>query len=205
MSVSLRFAPDSGAMADVAGRRICAMNGLTLTWLLWERMLEEETQHFPRCVRSLRVSIGARGAASRPCVAGAVDIPVLQDSSPTRVAMDRAGIGMPSRYLPAMHLFLRARRTDGLFKNLTTIVWMHGGVAVAVENNNRDRRPAALNDPATGSPSSQRGGKCGGHVSGGPAGEAGMDPDRRIQIVVGCSHDSRSGRSGRQSADIDAF
>ena len=32
-----------------------------------------------------------------------------------------------------------------------------------------------------------------------------MDPDRGIQIVVGCSHDSRSGRSGRQSADIDAF
>jgi hypothetical protein len=39
--------------------------------------------------------------------------------------------------------FLRARRTDGLFKDLTTIVWMHGGVAVAVENNNRDRPPAA--------------------------------------------------------------
>jgi hypothetical protein len=27
-----------------------------------------------------------------------------------------------------------------------------------------------------------------------------MDPDRRIQIVVGCSHDSRSGRSGRDNA-----
>jgi hypothetical protein len=50
---------------------------------------------------------------------------------------------MPSRYLPATHPFLRARRTDGLFKNLAAIVWMHGGVAVAVENNNRDQRAAA--------------------------------------------------------------
>jgi len=40
---------------------------------------------------------------------------------------------MPSGYLPAMHLFLRARRTDSLFKNLTTIVGCNGGVAVAGE------------------------------------------------------------------------
>jgi hypothetical protein len=32
-----------------------------------------------------------------------------------------------------------------------------------------------------------------------------MDPDRRIQIVVGCSHDGRSGRTCGQSANIDAF
>jgi hypothetical protein len=91
-----------------------------------------------------------------------------------------------------MHRFLRARRTDGLFKNLTAVVWMHGGVAVTVKNNCRDRRPVAGNDP-TGSAALPHGGECGGHVGGGPVGEAGMDPDRRIQIVVGCSHDSRSG------------
>ena len=51
--------------------------GLTLTGLMWERMPEEETQHFPRCIRSLRIGVGARRAASRPCVAGAVDIPLL--------------------------------------------------------------------------------------------------------------------------------
>jgi len=39
--------------------------------------------------------------------------------------------------------FLCARGTDGLFKNLAAIVWMHSGVAVAVKNNSRDRRPAA--------------------------------------------------------------
>ena len=106
-------------------------------------MPQEETQHFPRCVRSLRIGVGTRRAASRPCVAGAMDIPVLQDFASARVGMGRAGVGMPSRYLPATYRFFRARRTDGLFKNLTAVVWMHGGVAVAVENNNRDRRPAA--------------------------------------------------------------
>src|SRR3979409_759297 len=91
---------------------------ITLTWLLRERMLEEETQHFPRCVRSSRISVGARRAASRPCVSSAVDTPVLQDCAPTRVAMDREGIGMPSWYLPAMHLLLRARQ----LKNLIAVV-----------------------------------------------------------------------------------
>ena len=100
-------------------------------------------QHFLRCVRSLRIRVGARGAASRPGVAGAVDVPVLQDFALASVGMGRAGIGMASGYLPAMHLLLRPRRSDGLFENLTAIVWMHGGVAVAVENNSRDRRPAA--------------------------------------------------------------
>jgi len=82
-----------------------AMNGLTLTWLLWKRMLEEETQHFPRCVRSSRISVGAYRAASRPCMSSSVDIPVLQDSAPTRVAMDSAGIGnalqVPARDTPS--------------------------------------------------------------------------------------------------------
>src|ERR1700686_1359620 len=98
-------------------------------------MLEEETQHFPRCVRSSRIGVGARRAASRPCVSSSVDIPVLKYSAPTRVGMDRAGIGMPSRYLPAMHILFRARRSDRLLKNLIAVVWMHRKVAVAVKNN----------------------------------------------------------------------
>ena len=40
-----------------------------------------------------------------------------------------------------MHRFLRARCTEDLFKNLITIVGMHGGIAVAVKNNCRHRRP----------------------------------------------------------------
>src|SRR5436190_4832428 len=57
---------------------------LAFTWLPRERMREEEAQHFPRCVRSSRISIGPRGAASRPCVSSSMDIPVLKDSAPAR-------------------------------------------------------------------------------------------------------------------------
>jgi len=174
-------------------------------WLLRKRMPEEKTQHFPRCIRSPRIRIRARRATSRPSVGGAVDIPILQDFASARVGMSRTGVVMASRYLTAMHGFLRARRTDGLFKNLTAIVWMHGGVAVAVKNNCRDMRPVAGDAPSTRSAALPHGDKCGRHVSGGPVGEAGMDSNRCVQIVIGCSHDSRSGRSGRQSADINAF
>src|SRR5712691_1826274 len=99
------------------------MNGLTRTSLRWHRMLEEETQHFPRCVRSARIGVRADGAASRPCMSSSVDIPVLQDCAPTRIAMDSAGIGMASRYLATMHLLLRARRFHGLLKNLIAVFW----------------------------------------------------------------------------------
>src|SRR5258708_19117523 len=156
---------------------ICSMNGLTLTSLLGERVLQEETQHFPRCVRSSRISVGADRAASRPCVSSSVDIPVLQDSAPTRVAMDSAGIGMPSRYLPAMHLFLRARRFHSLLKNLIAVFWMHGSVAIAVKNNGWDRWLVTWNYPVIGPATLSHGDKCGGEGNGAPARESGMYTD----------------------------
>ena len=105
--------------------------------LLWERMLEEKTKHFPCCVRSSRISVGARRAASGPCVSGSVDIPVLQHSASIRIAQDRSCIGMPSGYLPAMHFLLCAHRSQRLLKNLIAVVWMNGRVAIAVKNNSR--------------------------------------------------------------------
>ena len=109
---------------------------------LLERMLEEKTKHFPRCVRSSRISVGARGTASGPRVSGPVDIPVLQHSTSARVAQDRSGIGMPSGYLPAMHLLLCPDRSHRLLKNLTAVAWVHGSVAIAVKNNGRNGCPA---------------------------------------------------------------
>src|SRR5882724_4414633 len=85
--------------------------------LLGERMFEEKTKHFLCCVRSSRISVGARRAASGPCVSGSVDIPVLQHSASTRIYQDRSGISMPSGYLPVMHLPLCAYRSHGLLKN----------------------------------------------------------------------------------------
>src|SRR5437588_116060 len=117
------------------------MNRPTLTWLLWERMLEEETQHFPRCVRSSRISIGARWAASRPGVSSSMDIPVFKDSVPARVDMDRAGVGPPSRYLSVMYLLLRSRRSHRVLKNMIAIAWMHRIVAITMKNDGRDSWP----------------------------------------------------------------
>jgi hypothetical protein len=45
--------------------------------LLRKRMPEEKTQHFPRCVRSPRIRVGARRTAARPRMGGTVDTPVL--------------------------------------------------------------------------------------------------------------------------------
>lgn len=78
----------------------------------WQRrhwMLEEEAQHLPRGVRPSRIGVGAGGAASRPSVSRAMDIPLFKDCPPARVAMDRAGIGMSSGYPTAMHLPLQIR------------------------------------------------------------------------------------------------
>src|SRR5258705_10322270 len=138
---SSAFSPRKRKFTAAGGLPKSATNGLTLTLLLWERMLEKETQHFPRCVRSSRISVGACRAASRPCVSSSVNVPVLKNFAPTRVGVDRAGIGMSSRYPPTMHLLLHARRSHRLLKNLIAVVWMHRNVAIAVKNNGRDRWP----------------------------------------------------------------
>jgi hypothetical protein len=70
-----------------------------------------------------------------------VDIPVLQDLA-SAFSVGGAGIAMAAGYLPTMQFLLRPDRSDSLFDDLGAIVGMHGGVAVAVENNGWDRRSA---------------------------------------------------------------
>ena len=66
-----------------------------------------------------------------------MNIPMLQYFAAIRVGMGRTGVPVASRYLAAAYRFFRARRTNDLFKNLTAVAWMHGGVAVAVKNDCR--------------------------------------------------------------------
>src|ERR1700688_2619828 len=75
-----------------------------------ERMLEEETQHFPRRVRPSRIGVGAGGTAARPGVAGTMNVPVFGDRQPAPVGQDGAGIGMAVGDASAKHLRCRARR-----------------------------------------------------------------------------------------------
>src|SRR6185295_749374 len=98
-------------------------------------------QHFPRCVRSPRISVGTRSATPRPCMGAAMDTPMLHELTIV-VGVGRAGIAMPSGYLPAMYLLLRLGRSHSLFEGLNAVVGMHGVVAIAVEDNGWDRLPA---------------------------------------------------------------
>jgi cystathionine beta-lyase/cystathionine gamma-synthase len=54
-------------------------------------------------------------------MAGAVDIPVLQDLA-FAVGVSRTGIPMPSRNLAAMHLLSRLCRSDGMFDSVGAVV-----------------------------------------------------------------------------------
>src|SRR6266436_3577330 len=110
-----------------------------------------------------------------------MNIPVLKDFAPACVGMDRAGICMPAGYTPAMHLLLRARHSNRLLKNLIAVVWMHRNVAIAVKNNGRDGGPVTWNYPVIGPAALSHGDKRRWEVNGGPAGEARMYADCRVQ------------------------
>src|SRR5947207_11112771 len=113
-------------------------------------MLEKEPEYFPGGIRPSRIGVRAGRAAARPCMSGSVDIPVLKDFPPTRVGMDRTGIGMSSRYPPAVQCLLRARCSDRLCKNMIGVARMHRHVAIAVKNDGRDSRSASWNLPVGG-------------------------------------------------------
>ncbi len=173
--------PD-GTLADRCPRRegrLLPINDVTYAEddlsAVW--MIQKESQHFLRGIRPVSVRIGSGGASSRPGMACAVDIPVLEDRA-LAVDVGRSGIFVPSRNLPAMHLLLRHDRSDRVFSNLNAIVRMHGGVAIAVKNNGRDHRAGRRRTSAVAP--LPHGGECRGHIGSGSISKAGMDPDRRV-------------------------
>src|SRR5690242_3132660 len=105
------------------------------------RMIKEKPRHLLRCVRSSRIGIGARRAASGPGVTASMNAPVFKDCAPARVDVDCAGVGMSSGYSPPMHLRLRPLGFHGLRKNPIRVAWMYGGVAIAVKNDCRYNWP----------------------------------------------------------------
>ena len=104
------------------------------------RVIAKETQHFLGCIRPSRIGIGTGGTAARPSVASSVDAPLLQDCLPVRIGMDRAGIGMAARHLPATHFRLPVRGSHGTGDDMIGVSGMHYGVTIAVKNDGRDKR-----------------------------------------------------------------
>src|SRR4051795_8151538 len=101
-----------------------------------------------------------------------MNTPMLQD--PTfATSMDRAGIAMPAGYLSALYRFLRLGFCKRLCESLNAVVWMHGAVSIAVENNGRDgwalRDSSAASDAALTHRGERR-----GHVGGGSVSKARM-------------------------------
>jgi hypothetical protein len=106
-------------------------------WKLSARVLEEEAQHLPRGVRPSRVGVGASGAASRPGVSGAMDLPVLKDCPPARVGMDCAGICMSAGNPTAMYFLLQVRSL--LLRNdMIAVARVHCAVSMPMKNDGRN-------------------------------------------------------------------
>jgi hypothetical protein len=104
------------------------------------RVIAKETQHFSRCVGPTRIGVGTRGTAARPSVSGSMDAPLLQDCPPVVVGMDRASIGMSTRYLSAMHLLLPVPAFHRTRDDIISVTGVHYGITIAVKNDGRDRR-----------------------------------------------------------------
>src|ERR1700733_13486852 len=166
-------------------------------------MLEEETQHFFARVWPLRIGVGTGGTTSRPGGGGPVNVPMLGDCPAARVGNDGACIGMPVGYPTAKYLRRRTLRFGGLLDNSVAILWVHRGVAIAVENDGRHLRSGLPGWFVTASLA--HGDERGGKIAGGAAGEARMNADGGVQIGVRRSHDGGTRPAGRQTAGIDAL
>ena len=166
-------------------------------------MIEEEAQHFPRRVRPLRIGVGAGGTASRPGVAGTVDIPVLGDRRARPRRSGSCGYRHARRVLVPRCTFVFVSSLRGLLDNSVAVVRMHGGVAIAMENDGRHGRSAIRN--CLGPPPCRMAANAEGRSLRGAARQARMDPDGRVQIGVRRPHDGRGGPAGRQARDVDAL
>src|SRR6266498_5173488 len=145
------------------------------------RVIQEEAQHLARGVRPLRIGVSARGAATRPCVAGSVDVPLLEDCPPARVGVDGAGVGMSSRYPTMMHVCLQARSNFRLRDDVIAVAWMDRGVLIPMEHDGGNNRSASFSHRhAAGALA--HGGECGRKIARDAAGEAGMHTHRGVEI-----------------------
>ena len=66
-------------------------------------MFQEKAEYFSRGIRAARIGKGSGAAAARPCMAGAMDDPLLENRLSARIGMKRAAIGMPCRHLTMLN------------------------------------------------------------------------------------------------------
>ena len=108
-------------------------------------VIAKEPQHFLSRVRPSRIGVGAGGTAARPSVTGSMDAPLLYDCLPVRIGMDRAGVGMATRYLSATYFLLPVRGSHGTGDDMISVSRVYYSVTIAMENDGRDGRPVFEN------------------------------------------------------------
>ncbi len=104
-------------------------------------MLQEEAQHLLRGIGPARIGVGARGAAAKPGMAGAVDHPLLDHRLPIRVNMQRTAVGVTTGNLAFLGVYPERRTPRRLSNDRVAITWVDRGVPVAMEDNGRNDPP----------------------------------------------------------------
>ncbi len=168
------------------------------------RMLEEEAEHLPRSIGPSRIGEGASGAAARPTMASSVNDPLLEDRPPGCASVDGTAVGMPAGYSSVLHpdLQVHGHVRPRLRDDLIGVSRVHRLVLIPMEHDCRDD-PPVLPTVRRAAGSAHGYGLALPHdgerrvqVVGGPPGEAGMRPDRRVEIGVGNPHDDGRRRTG---------
>ena len=110
-------------------------------------MRQEETEHLPRGIGSLRVGIGADGTAPCPGMPCTVDHPLLEHGLTSSIGVDDATVTTPVRDVT----LLRRRRclqtvgsdAASLGDNLVAIARIDSAVLIAMKHDRRHHPPFA--------------------------------------------------------------
>lgn len=101
----------------------------------------EESDHLARSIGPPGIGVGATVASTRPCVAGPVDTPLLQDAPPAGVLVHFAGIGVAIGHLSVLDGHLQTCRAVDrrpLRDHLVTVARVNLGIVISVEHDRRD-------------------------------------------------------------------
>src|ERR1700724_2237633 len=101
---------------------------------LW--VIEKESEHLPRGVRSLRIRVRPGGTATRPGVARSMNEPLLEDCLPASVMMQDPAVAAATRYPTFLNRCLQVdvQRFPELRDDVIAVIRMHGRLLISMEN-----------------------------------------------------------------------
>src|SRR5581483_6213440 len=137
-----------------------------------------------------------------------VNKPHLYRDTTTGIMVKRFGVGLSIGYLSPFYfcvlcrsVLLMARRLQPLINQMMSVDRRDGGIAVAVEHDQRDDPAQASRIPTSPSPHRR---KAGGQIRGNTISKARMHTDSSIEVWIRRSHDDRHSSTGRHPGHIDS-